>query len=158
MSLKINFVDEWIPSLAWKSQVSFLSETQHSASATCQRAVCQSACGSQITLWWRVTAVIVVCSLHSPISPTPPQTHMKIYGRRGLSTYTAGHGGHRTGEGKRRCTRGWRELLWPGVEDTVLLTAWGGQIMKSSRTIILKSEDFSPRKRGMLEIKNMERK
>lgn len=27
----------------------------------------------------------------------PPQTHMKIYGRGGLSTYTAGLGGSRTG-------------------------------------------------------------
>lgn len=39
--------------------------------------------------------VIVVCSLPPP--PPPQKTPMKIYGRRGLSTYTAGYGGARTG-------------------------------------------------------------
>lgn len=45
---------------------------------------------------------------------------MKIYGRRGLSIYTAGHGGNRTGEGRQRRTRGWWELLRPDSEETTL--------------------------------------
>lgn len=84
----------------------------------------------------------------------PPQTHMKIYGRGGLSTYTAGLSGSRTGGGKGRRTRGWWELLWPGARDTMLRAGatWGGQITKSACKSVPKGDDFVPFKRKVLDI------
>lgn len=143
-------MNEFLPCL--QSQASFLSETQHSASAPCQRAVCQSACGSQITLWWRITVVIVVCSLHP--TPPPPNKYEDLWKTRAEHL----HGRPRWQQDRRReaeTQQGMMGTLVPWCSGT-----WGGwgQIMNGSRTIVLKGEDFIPRKRDMSDIINMERK
>lgn len=99
-----------------QSRASTLSETQHSASAPCQRAVCQCACESQITLWWRVPVVIVVCTLHLPSNTYEDLLKERAEQRESALTWQAtmatGKEAGRTEAGGRH-TRGWWELLWP---------------------------------------------
>lgn len=99
-----------------QSRASPLSETQRSASAPCQRAVCQCACESQITLWWRVPVVIVVCALHLPSNTYEDLLKERAEQREPALTWQAtmatGKEAGRTEAGGRR-TRGWWELLWP---------------------------------------------
>lgn len=99
-----------------QSRASSLSETQHSASAPCQRAVCQCACESQITLWWRVPVVIVVCTLHLPSNTYEDLLKERAEQREPALTWQAtmatGKEAGRTEAGGRR-SRGWWELLWP---------------------------------------------
>lgn len=99
-----------------QSRASSLSETQHSASAPCQWAVCQCACESQITLWWRVPVVIVVCTLHLPSNTYEDLLKERAEQREPALTWQAtmatGKEAGRTEAGGRH-TRGWWELLWP---------------------------------------------
>lgn len=96
--------------------VSSLSETQHSASAPCQRAVCQCVCEGQITLWWRVPVVIVVCTLHLPSNTYEDLLKTRAEQRESALTWQAtmatGKGAGRTEAGGRH-SRGRWELLWP---------------------------------------------
>lgn len=89
-----------------QNRVSPLSETQHSASAPCQRAVCQRACESQITLWWRVPVVIVVCTLHLPSNTYEDLLKERAEQREPALTWQAtmatGKGAGRTEAGGRR--------------------------------------------------------
>lgn len=92
------------------------SEMQHSASAPCQRAVCQCACESQITLWWRVPVVIVVCTLHLPRNTYEDLLKERAEQREptltSQATMATGKEAGRTEAGGRH-SRGWWELLWP---------------------------------------------
>lgn len=107
-------INESLSSL--QSRAFFLSETQHLASAPCQRAVCQCACESQITLWWRVVVVIVVCTLHLPSHTYEDLLKKRAEQREPALTWQAtmatGKEAGRTEAGGRH-TRGWWELLWP---------------------------------------------
>lgn len=93
------------------------SGTRHLALAPCQRAVCQRACESQITLWWRVRVLTVVC-IPSTFSTNTYEDLLKERAeQRGpaltwQATMATGKEAGRTEAGGRR-TGGWWELLWP---------------------------------------------
>lgn len=143
-------MNKFLPCL--QSRAFFLSETQHSASAPCQRAVCQGACGSQITLWWRGTAVIVVCTLHPP-----PLKHIWRFMEESWAP-----AGHATRERDRRKEwethqgmAGTPDLVWrtqcSGGAGPDYLATWGGQMMSSSYAITL-NDDLILRKMYELDI------
>lgn len=89
---------------------------QHSASARCQRDVCES----QITLWWRAPVLIVVRTLHLP-SNTYEDLLKESCWAAGDRTDMADHDGNRKGCRKNRGRRG----CTPGVDGNayVLLVA-----------------------------------
>lgn len=144
--------NEFLPCL--QRQASFLSETQRWASAPCQRAVCQSACGSQITLWWRGTTVIVVCSLHPPRSPPPQNAYEDLWKTRAEPWWqrdrrweAESHQWIMGSPARTQCSGTWGGYL----------TTWGRPIIKSRPTVGRKGEDFVPRKRDTLDTKMMDR-
>lgn len=121
-----------------QTRASFLSERQCWASAPCRRAVCQRASGSQITLWWRVAVVIVVCTLHLPSDTYEDLWKERTEQQEPALTWQArmatGREAGRTEAGG-RLTRGWWELLWPSSGGhNAQVESWlsgcgGGQIM-----------------------------
>lgn len=107
---------KWITFLSSNLGLPSPSETWHLASAPCQRAVCQCACESQITLWWRVPVFIVVCTLHLPSNTYEDLLKERAEQREPALTWQAtmatGREAGRT-EARGKHTRGRWELLWP---------------------------------------------
>lgn len=88
------------------------SGTRHLAWAPCQRAVCQRACESQITLWWRVPVLTVVCVPSTFSTNTYEDLLKERAEQRGPAlTWQAMMATGKEAGG--RHTRGWWELLWP---------------------------------------------